>query len=238
MFDETMSRRLIAEQIVYYRARAREYDEALRRLNRYLSLGGRVDGPSPADEGAKDTARVLEALGRIRPLGDVLELACGTGWWTQWLAQQAPSVTAVDAAPEMLALNRLRVGADNVSYVEADLFAWRPNRRYDLVFFAFWLSHVPRGHFQAFWKLVRDALAPGGRFFFVDELDSDAAQAFETRLGDDVVIRTLEDGSKFRAVKIYHTPADLQQRLGKMGLKGVEVRSCGRFFYCGQGLGG
>jgi trans-aconitate methyltransferase len=52
-------------------------------------------------------------------------------------------VTAVDAAPEMLALARQRVRDLPVEFVQADLFAWQPPRRYDTVFFAFWLTHVP-----------------------------------------------------------------------------------------------
>lgn len=66
-------------------------------------------------------------------------LACGT-WWTQWLARHARHVTGVDAAPEMIALNRERVNAPNVQYIAANVFSWRRDQKFDLVFFAFWLS--------------------------------------------------------------------------------------------------
>jgi len=50
-------------------------------------------------------------------------------------------VTAVDASPEMLELARHRVGNDpRVRFVLADLFAWRPEGRYDVVFFGFWID--------------------------------------------------------------------------------------------------
>ena len=84
---------LIADQIAYYRARAGEYDDNLRQLDRYLSLGGGVTGRPGAEE-SKEIAIVLEALESMRPFDTVLELACGTGWWTQWLAEHARSVTA------------------------------------------------------------------------------------------------------------------------------------------------
>ena len=61
-----------------------------------------------------------------------------------------------------------------VRFVEADLFAWRPDRRYDAVFFGFWLSHVPLERFDGFWALVADCLAPGGRVCFVDDAPPDA----------------------------------------------------------------
>jgi demethylmenaquinone methyltransferase/2-methoxy-6-polyprenyl-1,4-benzoquinol methylase len=89
--------------------------------------------------------------------GDVLELACGTGRWTERLARRARTLTAVDAAPEMLAIARQRAPA-TVALVEADLFAWRPERSYDAVVFCFWLTHVPPSRLAAFWTLVGDCL--------------------------------------------------------------------------------
>ena len=64
-------------------------------------------------------------------------------------------MTAVDAAPEVLAINRARVGDASVRYVEADLFDWSPDQRYDACVFAFWLSHVPAGS-------LRRVLGDGG----------------------------------------------------------------------------
>jgi trans-aconitate methyltransferase len=93
----------------------------------------------------------------------VLELACGTGHWTPLLAARARSVTAVDAAPEMLAVARQRARGLPVQFIQADVFGWQPPRRYDTVFFACWLTHVPPARFAAFWSMVGMALAPGGQ---------------------------------------------------------------------------
>ncbi len=109
------------------------------------------------------------AVDELAPTGDVLELACGPGTWTAQLLRHARSLTAVDGAPEMLALARERVGSAEVRFIEADLFRWRPERRYDGVFFGFWLSHVPPERFEQFWELVADCLEPGGRVLFVDD---------------------------------------------------------------------
>src|SRR3954454_4082061 len=123
MADDELGQ-LLAEQIAYYRARASEY------------LDGVLDLPGGEE--------IEAALDVFAPAGDVLDLACGPGTWTPRLLQEATTVTAVDAAPEMLAIARDTVGDDDrVQFVLADLFAWRPDRRYDVVFFGFWLSHVP-----------------------------------------------------------------------------------------------
>ncbi|MDQ6713545.1 MAG: class I SAM-dependent methyltransferase [Candidatus Dormibacteraeota bacterium] len=227
-----MTDALIAEQIAYYRARASEYDDNLRQLERYVSLGGSVAGSS-GDEDMQEVASLLSALERMRPFDTVLELACGTGWWTQWLAQHAGQVTAVDAAEEMLALNRERVNAANARYILADVFSWKPDRQFDLVFFAFWLSHIPRDRFAAFWQLVRDSLAANGRVFFIDELGTEETRGMETRVDDDAVLRELEDGRQFRAVKVFYEPAELEGKLRASGWN-VEVRPAGRRFYWGQ----
>ncbi len=140
---------LLAEQIAYYRAIAPEYeDHAIR------------------EPGSNELTAALHAF---RATGDVLELACGPGAWTENLLAHATSVTAVDASPEMIARATARVGEDRVRFVHADLFTWTPDRRYDVVFFGFWLSHVPMDRFDAFWSMVASALTPGGRVFFVDD---------------------------------------------------------------------
>jgi len=130
---------LVGEQVAYYRARAGEYDNDIAGLDK--------DWDQSIDE--------------LPVTGDVLELACGTGRWTPLLAARAHSVTAVDAAPEMLALARQRVGNLPVEFIQADVFAWEPLRRYDTVFFAFWLTHVPPERFAAFWSMIGMAW-PGG----------------------------------------------------------------------------
>ncbi len=223
---------LIADQIAYYRARAAEYDDSLRQLERYVSMGGSVAGRSGNEDG-KEVAILLKALEAMRPFDTILELACGTGWWTQWLAQQARHVTAVDAADEMLALNRERVKAANVGYVLADVFSWKPDQKFDLVFFAFWLSHVPRDRFAAFWQLVCESLAANGRVFFIDELGTERARGLETRLDEHAVLRELDDGRKFRAVKVFYQSSELEAKLRTLGWN-VKVRSAGRRFYWGR----
>src|SRR5262245_10456867 len=50
----------------------------------------------------------------------VLEVACGTGFWTQFIAPAAASITATDILPEPLKFARVRPGAEAVQFVEAD----------------------------------------------------------------------------------------------------------------------
>jgi SAM-dependent methyltransferase len=156
--DDVPLDRLLAEQIGYYRALAPEYGDHA------------IDAPGGGEMDA--------ALKAFAAAGDVLELACGPGTWTAQLARQAASVTAVDASPEMLAMAAARVGDAPVHFVCADVFRWRPDRRYDVVF-----------------------------------------------------RRRLNDGTAHRIVKVAHRPADLEERLRRLGWDITVRQTAGPFFW-------
>jgi ubiquinone/menaquinone biosynthesis C-methylase UbiE len=209
---------LLEGQLAYYRARAGEYDEW------FLRQGRHDRGPEWNRRWFSELEQVRRELDRFRPTGEVLELACGTGLWTVELARHAAGVTAVDASPEVLEINRARLQEFRpeipVRYVRADLFDWRPDDAHDVVFFGFWLSHVPPRRFAAFWDLVRSALRPGGRVFFVDSLATKTLYE-KRRLGRDprgyTTTRRLNDGREFRIVKIFYDPDVLAAWLADMG---------------------
>ena len=213
-----MDGELLEGQLAYYRARAEEYDDW------FLRRGRHDRGPEWNRRWFSELEDIRQELGRFGPAGRVLELACGTGLWTVDLARHATSVTAVDASPEVLEINRARLreaGRETaVRYVEADLFDWRPDAAYDAVFFGFWLSHVPPERFEAFWELVRSALRPGGRASFVDSPGPETPDEKERRSRDPqghTTIRRLDDGREFRIVKVFYDPAALEARLADLG---------------------
>ena len=200
--DETAD--LLREQIAYYRARAAEYDE---------------------DMWQRDTRDVelREAFGAVRrrcealPVtGQVLELGCGTGSWTEWLAARADHVLALDAAPEMVALARRKLtGVDNVRIEVEDVFSWEPTGTFDVVFFSFLLSHVPAPLESRFWHQIARSVAPGGTAVFVDSAPWFALE--EQWLAGGVVRRRLRNGSEFRIVKRYPTASELTGDLARHG---------------------
>jgi demethylmenaquinone methyltransferase/2-methoxy-6-polyprenyl-1,4-benzoquinol methylase len=194
---------LLDEQIAYYRARAPEYDAT-----------SAPDG----DPFAASSRRIREALRAFDPRGRVLEVAAGTGQWTGLLAESADEVIATDASPEMLELNRAKIGAlANVRYVVADAFGLEPTHDHDAVVMGFFLSHVPRGRFAAFWRVVEGVLAPGGRVFVVDEADHGLWDEDWIDRDAGIVRRRLGDGSPHRAVKVLWKPDQLEQRLRELG---------------------
>jgi SAM-dependent methyltransferase len=206
--DETD--RLVDEQVTYYRAIATDYG---------LDIPG-------SDE-------LAEALDAFRPTGRVLELACGPGTWTSQLLRHATHVTAVDASPEMLAIAAARTGSERVRFVQADLFTWVPDQRYDVVFLGFWLSHVPPDRFESFWSLVADCLKQDGRVFFADDAYRTPGELVEGP-SSSTIRRQLDDGRSYRLVKVPHRPSDLENRLRQLGWQ-VKVTSTTGPLYWGAG---
>jgi 2-polyprenyl-3-methyl-5-hydroxy-6-metoxy-1,4-benzoquinol methylase len=207
---------LLAEQVAYYRALAAEYD----------------NHSIPAPGGSE----LATAVDSFHPTGSVLELACGSGLWTEQLLRHATSVTAVDAAPEMLAIASARVRDAKVRFIEANLFSWTPDRRYDVVFFAFWLSHVPLERIESFWSLVADCLKPQGRVFFIDDAYRSPDELVNGE-SSSRIRRRLNDGTAYQIVKIPHQPAELEERLGRLGWRITITPTSGPFFW-GAGSAG
>ena len=208
---------ILQDQIDYYRARAGEYDEWWFRTGRY-DRGAEFNARWSAEVATVEAA--LDTWLTARRPQTLLELACGTGLFTRRLAPRVPQITAVDASPEVLAINRGRVAAANVDYIEADLFSWRPAARYDAVFFSFWLSHVPEDRFAVFWDNVANALAPGGAVYLIDSAFDPTSTAKDHVLpGRDagIVTRRLNDGREFRIVKLFWEPQALAAWLGALG---------------------
>lgn len=92
----------------------------------------------------------------------------------------------------------------------------------DVVFFSFWLSHVPRSRFSAFWSLVRSCLAPGGRVFLIDNRrdphpGGGLTDPYVVRSGPDLDLRRLHDGRRYQVVEVYYEPGELQSLLGRLG---------------------
>ena len=225
--DEVQS--VLGEQLAYYRERAGEYDRWWLRQGRY-------------DRGPEASRRWLEEIDEVRaafdtlPLdcADVLELAPGTGLWTEGIAARAARVTAIDASVEMIELCERRLGTltDRVDFVLADLFDWVPQRTYDIVVFCFWISHVPDDMLDAFLAKVALALRPGGSLFFLDgrpEPTSTANDHVLPSFDAEVMIRRLDNGQEFRIIKNFWSIDKLQRRLSHAGLT-ADVRETATYF--------
>jgi ubiquinone/menaquinone biosynthesis C-methylase UbiE len=94
-----------------------------------------------------------------------LEIGCGTGKNTVWLAEKAKQVTAVDLSEEMLANAKRKISDPNVAFTQADILGdWNfGNGLYDLVSFSLVLEHIE--DLDHVFREAAGALAGGGHVY-------------------------------------------------------------------------
>jgi demethylmenaquinone methyltransferase/2-methoxy-6-polyprenyl-1,4-benzoquinol methylase len=221
-----MTDKIIQEQIAYYRARANEYDEWFYRLGRY-------DRGEEFNQRWFDEVAVVKcALHQLQAAENILELACGTGIWTEELIKIGKKITAFDASEEVIEINRKKLDSANVKYHQLDLFTWEADIEYDLVFFAFWLSHVPPTLLDLFLTKVYNSVRAGGQLFLVDSRFEPTSTANNHFFEDDKKIyqtRKLNNGEEFQIVKIFYQPDELYNKLLKVGFQ-ADVKLTNNYF--------
>jgi len=183
----------------YYRARAGEYEQIYYR-----------DMPERRRE-IDDEAERLKTLVNGRA---VLELACGTGYWTHVMATTAREITALDLSGEMLTEARKKEYDTPVRFLKADMFSYDADRLYDIVAVGFWFSHHPRQAYEDYFDVLRRFLASKGAIWMIDnnppaeghDLDSVCTDEH----GNNFKRRYLDDGTEFVILKNYFSEEDLR----------------------------
>jgi SAM-dependent methyltransferase len=173
----------------YYAERAFEYDEVYRKPERQADL-----------------ARLRQLLPPLVAARKVLEIAAGTGYWTQVLATTAAGITATDINAETIAIAAQRdYGPAPVSLRTADAYQLDgvPGE-FDLVFCGFWWSHIESADIPRFVAGVRARTGPGTVLVLVDNRYVPGSSTPISRTGpggDTYQRRQLADGREFEVVK-------------------------------------
>jgi ubiquinone/menaquinone biosynthesis C-methylase UbiE len=192
----------------YYTARAPEYDLIYKKPERQQDLRA-IERWLPSALAARAT----------------LEVACGTSYWTQFVASATTSLVALDCSAEMLRLARERGKFSRVSFILGDAYRLPfAAGRFDAAFAAFWFSHVPRARTREFLDGLHRVLAPGAKVVLLDNrfvAGSSTPVAGQDDEGNTYQLRRLEDGSTHRVLKNF--PSELELREAISGVAG-EVR--------------
>lgn len=185
----------------YYARRAEEYEVIFQKPERQNDLR------------ALRTFVVETFAGR-----HVLEVACGTGYWTQALARSAASVTAVDINDEVLEIARAKPRVqENVVFRREDAYALPAfPQPFSGGLAGFWWSHVPKARLRSFLTGLHRAFAPGATMVFIDNAYVQGSSTPISRRdadGNTYQRRTLSDGSTYEVLKNFPTEAELRQAL-------------------------
>lgn len=182
----------------YYAERAPEYDAVYSKPERQADL-----------------RQIERWLPGVFQGTNLLEIACGTGYWTQFLGPGCDSVVGVDTAPQTLGVARTRVPLDRVHFVLADAYVLPFRRRqFRAAFAGFWWSHIPRARIRGFLLGLHAVLQPGARVVFLDNrfvARSSTALSERDEDGNTYQVRRLADGSVHRVMKNFPTRTDLTE---------------------------
>ena len=179
-------------------------------------------------------ARLHQIVAEVFPGRRVLEVACGTGYWTVRLAAIAARVSASDINEETLEIARGRVAHHaHVTLALADAYAPPAGpETFDAGLAALWLSHVDRARMDEFLAAFHARLEPGARVLMFDERDHHTRTARATRVdaaGNRYEGRRLQNGEAYEIVKNLFDDAELAALLTPYA-RDVVVEDLGRFW--------
>ena len=189
----------------YYARRAAEYEKIYHKPERQADL-----------------ARLRADLPALFDGERVLELACGTGYWTPLIAARAQSVVALDLNEETLQLARTKpYPKKNVTFQQGDAYAlpaW-PDK-FSACFAGFWWSHIPLARVDEFLSQLGKHLAPGALVAFLDNRYVSGSSTPISRRdaeGNGYQQRRLADGTSHEVLKNFPTAREMEKRLGRHG---------------------
>jgi len=190
-----------AKLIDYYRQRASEYERIYQKPERQ-----------------EDLARMKKHLRRELGGRHILELACGTGYWTAAIAEVVASIHGLDANAEVLKIARSKqLNPARITFARGDAFSPpRDAGQFTAGFSAHWWSHVPLTRFPSFLEDFHAALQPGARVVFMDNRyvpGSSTPICRADAAGNTYQQRPLDDGTSHEVLKNFPTANQLRDIL-------------------------
>jgi demethylmenaquinone methyltransferase/2-methoxy-6-polyprenyl-1,4-benzoquinol methylase len=197
--------------VEYYAQRAREYERIYQKPERQEELLE-----------LKDLVRTSLA-GR-----NILEVACGTGYWTEVAAATAASITAFDINESVLEIARAKpLDQTGVTFLAGDAYCLPAfPRPFDAALVTFLWSHIPKARLAGFLNGLHGALSPDAVVLFIDNTYVEGNSTHIARRDDEgntYQHRHLENGTSFEVLKNHPTHRELCEALRDFAVR-VEVQ--------------
>ena len=188
----------------YYAKRALEYEEIYLKPER--------------QECIKESKTLLKSIFKSK---NILEIACGTGFWTEPISEAASSIMAIDLNTEVLEIAKNKQYGCQVTFMEDDSYKLsKVTKRYDSLFAGFWFSHIPKSKVKEFLELVHSKLDNNAILVFMDNLYVEGSSTPVSRYdseGNSYQIRPLKDGSKHEVLKNFYSTEELKSVFSSYG---------------------
>lgn len=186
--------------IKYYKDRAEEYEKIYSKPERQ-----------------EDLQKATEILQDLFLDGEVLEIACGTGYWTERIAKSAASVLATDINEPVIEIAKQKPYPEGkVSFKIADMYGLNPDQPAGSLFGGFIWSHIPLQDLDRFLQTVNGLVSPGGTVVFMDSIYVEGSNHPITRTdehGNTYQTRKLSDGTSHLVLKNFPSGTFLEEKL-------------------------
>jgi demethylmenaquinone methyltransferase/2-methoxy-6-polyprenyl-1,4-benzoquinol methylase len=189
------------EMTEYYAKRSSEYERIYHKPERQKDL--------------KELQTTIS--GSFRGL-NVLEIACGTGYWTQFACRSAKSIVATDYNEEVLAIAREKDYGDcPITFVKSDAYVLdEVNGPFSAALVGFWWSHIPNSKLGGFLQVLHSKLSKGAAVIMMDNRYVESSSTPISRMDDEgnaYQIRQLSDGSTHEVLKNFPSQDDFTRRI-------------------------
>jgi cyclopropane fatty-acyl-phospholipid synthase-like methyltransferase len=184
----------------------------------YAKLADKYDQDYATAEQQSDLAELHKRVSEVLAGHRVLELACGTGHWTEQYAASAESVLATDINSAMLEQVKAKGLPDNVQFRLMDAFDPDIQGGFTACFAGFWWSHVKREEQEYLLAMLRKKLGKDVLLVLLDDchVESDSTTIARTDLeGNTFQLRTLPNGERYEVLKNYPTDSALKKRFAE-----------------------
>ena len=189
-----------ASLIDYYAKRANEYERVYAKPERQ-----------------QDLAALKELCRKTFAGHDVLEIACGTGYWTQIVAQTAKSITATDINEEVLQIAKTKSYGCNVRFQRADAFDLALSGEiFSAGLAGFWWSHLRKSEIKSFLPHFCRQFSSGALLAFLDNKFVPGSSTPISRTDDDgntYQLRKLENGTEHEILKNFPRENEVRKSL-------------------------
>jgi demethylmenaquinone methyltransferase/2-methoxy-6-polyprenyl-1,4-benzoquinol methylase len=203
--------------------------------NYYAQRAGEYERIYHKAERQEDIAALKAILQRRLAKHSVLEVACGTGFWTEAIARTARSILATDINEAVLEIARNKsYSEEKVEFLRADALTLEGiSNQFTAAFAGFWLSHLPKSELKAFLHKLHRKLSPNGLVVLADNryVEGSSTRVCRTdEAGNTYQFRQLADGTQYEVMKNFLAEDDFKTILPDIA-KNIELTEL-TYFWC------
>jgi SAM-dependent methyltransferase len=204
------------DQIQYYFERAKEYERIYQKPERQ-----------------DDLKKIRIVLKELLFAKSVFEIACGTGYWTQFISETAKSIFATDINETAIEIAQSKKYKSPTTFEKADIFnLTNTNKKFDSGFGGFIWSHIPKQELNVFLSGFISNISPGGLVVFIDNQYIEGSNTpidSKDEYDNTYQIRELSNGSNYKVMKNFPVDKEVMDIINPIGSE-VEIEKLKYFW--------